>query len=149
MADDGIGDAAEQDPLKVTEAVASHDHESRVQLLGEPHDLRVRAADLRVNRRDLAAIIPYLRRFLAEPLLGVVFDFLQVVLGVRGVERTLGYTVYAGCGLHVDEVHLRADLAGQLGRHTSGATGFRGTVGGQQDFCPKRAQGFLLALRTQ
>jgi hypothetical protein len=102
-----------------------------------------------VDRCNLAAVLPYLRRLLAEPLSGVAFDFLQVVLGIRSVDRTFGEAIHTGRRLHVDEVHLRAELVRQLGRHTSGATGFRGTVGGQQDFCPKHAQGFLLASYTQ
>jgi hypothetical protein len=125
VADNGVGGTTEQYPLEGTEAVASNDREPRAQLLGEPCDLRVRATDLRVNRRDFAAIIPYLSRLLAEALLGVVFDFLQVVLGVRRVDCPLGYALHSGHGFHIDEVHLCAELARQLGRHAPGATGFR------------------------
>ena len=89
-----IRNAPQERSLQPAAPAATQNHQAGLQLLAKPYDLRIRPAERHVDPRDPAASLPYLRRFLIDPLASAAFEgHPKVVLGIGGIDRVLGETV--------------------------------------------------------
>ena len=88
------------------ETAATHHYQLRADLLGEPHDLRIRTADPRVCPLDIAPDFAYLLHLLLKSLTGFFGDRAHPVPVLGVGDRCLRVSVDARHSAYVDDVQL-------------------------------------------